>query len=209
MCIDAALRQLQNLTSRGDFGWFSSASIARQPPSSDRSVKELPHRTDEGYRLPETLCCWAGFVFDTSAALSTGQPSVLSAGILGFEQDKTVQLLKSSVQRFHDSTEEWRLTGFEITNQRAITIIQSASACKGLLWKATACLREALAHNHEFLVVVRARNNVVDIRETFETTYAPLLVACKRGLFFLDEEAQLHWCEFPIISLRLRSTADS
>jgi hypothetical protein len=195
VCIDTALRQLQYLTASMDLSCFSSASIAHQPATSKIAVHERPYRADDGYRLRETLSCWAGFVFDTSAALSTGRPSVLCAGVVAFEQDKTVQLLKSSIQQFHNNTDQWRLSGFDVTSQRAITIIQSASACKGLLWKAIASLREALAYNHDHSVVAKTCATILDIRQMFETTYAPLLAACKRALLFLDEEAQLQWCK--------------
>ncbi|OAP62328.1 hypothetical protein AYL99_04531 [Fonsecaea erecta] len=194
VCVDIAMRQLQTVRARRDVSRFSSAAIATDSVPLSAVVDTSPHHTvDEGYELRETIAYWAGFVFDTSASFTTGLPSILHASLLGFEQEQTVQLLKKTAQEFHEKTEDWRANGFEVTNQRAIWIVQSASGCKGVFWKAVAALREALNYGHEPHVVVRAQTAVLQCMLRYDVTYAPLLAACKRALLFLGFEAQLNW----------------
>ncbi|OAL28159.1 hypothetical protein AYO20_09578 [Fonsecaea nubica] len=176
VCIDIAMRQLQSVRARRRYvNRFESALVG----AGAKSAVASSNTTDEGYELRETIVYWAGFVFDTSASLSTGLPSILHASLLGFEQEGTVQLLQRTAQEFHDKTESWRLNGFEVTNQRAIWIVQSASGCKGLFWKAVASIREAFNYRHEPHLVVRAQTAVVQCMHRYDVTYAPLLAACK------------------------------
>ncbi|KAH0836045.1 hypothetical protein FOPE_04191 [Fonsecaea pedrosoi] len=199
VCIDIAMRQLQSVRARRrQVNRSESAAITTKPALTGAGAiagpaVDLSDTVDEGYELRETIAHWAGFVFDTSASLTTGLPSILHASLLGFEQEGTVQLLQRTAQEFHDKTESWRLNGFEVTNQRAIWIVQSASGCKGLFWKAVASLREAFNYRHEPHLVVRAQTAVVQCMHRYDVTYAPLLAACKRALLFLDFEAQLNW----------------
>ncbi|KIX96013.1 uncharacterized protein Z520_08268 [Fonsecaea multimorphosa CBS 102226] len=195
VCVDIAMRQLQSVRAKRHVSRFSSAAIATDSPSGSAipTAATSVHTLDEGYELRETIAYWAGFVFDTSASFTTGLPSILHASLLGFEQERTVQLLKKTAQEFHDKTEDWRANGFEVTNQRAIWIVQSASGCKGVFWKAVAALREALNYGHEPHAVVRAQTAVLQCMLRYDVTYAPLLAACKRALLFLEFEAQLNW----------------
>ncbi|KIW84347.1 hypothetical protein Z517_03597 [Fonsecaea pedrosoi CBS 271.37] len=199
VCIDIAMRQLLSVrarrrqVNRSESTAMTTKSALVGAGARAGPAVDLSDTVDEGYQLRETIAYWAGFVFDTSASLTTGLPSILHASLLGFEQEGTVQLLQRTAQDFHDKTEPWRLNGFEVTNQCAIWIVQSASGCKGLFWKAVASLREAFNYRHEPHLVVRAQTAVVQCMHRYDVTYAPLLAACKRALLFLDFEAQLNW----------------
>ncbi|EXJ75711.1 uncharacterized protein A1O5_00218 [Cladophialophora psammophila CBS 110553] len=193
VCIDIAMRQLQNVRGKKNINRFSAAAIVVEPLTATASDDASSHTIDEGYQLRETIAYWAGFVFDTSASLTTGLPSILHASILGFQQERTIQLLKKTAQEFHDKTEDWRVNGFEVTNQRAIWIVQSASGWKGVFWKAVASLREALNYGHEPHVIFWAQAAALQGMQRYDMTYAPLLAACKRALLFLDFETQLNW----------------
>ncbi|KIW30405.1 uncharacterized protein PV07_06150 [Cladophialophora immunda] len=168
VCIDVAMRQLQSVRAKRNVSRFSSAAIATSSTSASATFDTASQSTDEGYALRETIAYWAGF-------------------------ERTVQLLKKTAQDFHDKTEDWRANGFEVINQSAIWIVQSASGCKGVFWKAVASLREALNYGHEPHVIARAQTAVLQCMLRYDVTYAPLLAACKRALLFLDFEAQLNW----------------
>jgi hypothetical protein len=205
VCIDVAIRQIQHLQAKSDITQFSAATIVQRLSPGQLLLQKPDSRGDEGYQLRESIAAWAGFVFDTSASLTRGLPSILHAGVLGFDQDKTIRLLKETVQTFHNETETWRTQGFEVSDQRATWIIQSASRCKGMLWKAVACLREALTYRAGSSTVTRAQAAVLEVMQRYELTFAPLLAACRRALVFLDGEAQLNWCKTPMSDSQIRT----
>lgn len=199
VCIDVAMRHLQSLRVRRPINKFSSAAIVLEHSSTTSaalSKSAANPRDDSGYLLREAIAYWAGFVFDTSASITTGLPSILFTALNGFELEDTVQQLKAATQDFHEKTEDWRANGFQVTNQRAVWITQSASGLKGLFWKSVACLREALNYGRAESEIARAQNAVLECIQRFDTTYAPLLAACQKALIFLDGEAQLHWCKY-------------
>ena len=192
--VDMALRQLHRLRVKRQDITFSGTGLS---PSVDRdSTVNQPSSQSftEDFIHAENMMYWTGVVFDTSAAMTRGTPSILISGIFGFEQEPVIRLMKARVQLFHDATDTWRFKGFTPTSQTTLSIVHRASTWKGYTWKLIGALREAINNGYEELVIARVKTLIGEALERFDKTFKPLLAVCEKHLLFLSKDARLCFC---------------
>ena len=153
-------------------------------------------RFTEQFMFNESLAYWAGILIDTSTSLTLGRPSTLLASVLGFADESVFHMIQARRHIFHEKTSHWRDCGFEVTNETAVEIVQSAAAWKILHFKTISVLREAIIYGHGEDEVSKAQSAVLDGLDQFRQTYASLLLTCEKSLLFLDQEVQLCWCRY-------------
>jgi hypothetical protein len=181
--VQIALRQFHVVRAKRRDRHFSGSKIIDRGPSE-------PNVT-ETFAYYESIMYWAGVIVDTSTSMTLGRPSTLCAGILGFEAEPILQLLRARSHIFH---EDWAEDSI-INDEKAMCLISSAAAGKGYCWKAISVLREAIVYGHRENEVEIAQNAVLNGLARYQTTYAPLLAKCERHLLFLNQATRLAWCK--------------
>lgn len=193
-CVQAALQQVLQLRARQRCLEFNGSKVS---PLQDRTA--FISSSDEiraDFINIESMIYWAALTFDTSSSMTFNTKSLLSSGLLGWESESSWRLVKTCADIFHEQTEDWRIHGVMVTEEKANRIIAAAAALKLRVWKVVAVLKEALREGHEEDAVHRAYMNAVDAIKQFNGTYRTLLVACERRIQFLCQHTKLRWCKF-------------
>ncbi|RFU77470.1 hypothetical protein TARUN_4773 [Trichoderma arundinaceum] len=189
--IDMALRQIHRLRVKRQDLKFSGTGVSLLVGGSQQEVGSSHKSVNEDFIHAENMMYWAGVVFDTSAAMTRGSPSILCSGVFGFEEEPVFRLMKARVELFHESTEEWRRNGFAPTSHTTLYIVHRASTWKGYVWKVIGALREAINNGYEESIIVKLRTLLGEALNLFDRTFKPLLIACERHILFLNKEARL------------------
>jgi len=204
LCVQAALQQVQTLRARQRGCQFNGAKVA---PSSDNLLPSPApsSASTTDFISAESKVYWAALTFDTSATLTLNCRSSLCSGLLGFASESCWRLVESRASIFHDTTEDWRVHGFEASEERASQIILASCSWKLYIWKMITVLREALRDGYGEDEVERAYTAVLNAIDRFNITYLPLLAVCERRLQFLSQEPKLNWCKSSLRCTRLLS----
>ncbi|KAH8911240.1 hypothetical protein BR93DRAFT_324876 [Coniochaeta sp. PMI_546] len=189
--VDMALRQIHRLRVKRQDLSFSGTGLSPSAEQAQRQADGDRQSFIEDFIHAENMMYWAAVVFDISASMTRGSPSILISGVFGFEDEPVIRLMKARVQLFHESTEAWRQNGFVPTSQTALFIVHRASTWKGYLWKVIGALREAINNGHEQSVIARLQALVREGLERFDGTFRPLLAVCERHILFLSKDARL------------------
>lgn len=144
----------------------------------------------------ESAAYAAGMIFDNDPALLEDCRFTLSSGLLGFESEPIFGLFKPQACIFHETTEEWRRDGFDVSNENVSRVVLAAATWTYYLWKIVAIFKEALREGYDNRVVATAYSGVLDTIQKFKNTYRPLMDICERRLQFLPWRLKFGWCEY-------------
>lgn len=197
--VDMALRQIHRLRVKRQDLSFSGTGLSPSAEQAQRQADGDRQSLTEDFVHAENMMYWAAVVFDISASMTRGSPSILISGVFGFEDEPVIRLMKARVQLFHESTEAWRQNGFVPTNHTALAVVHRASTWKGYLWKVIGALREAINNGHEQSVISRLQTLVREGLERFDRTFRPLLAVCERHILFLSKDARLCYCKYRVL----------
>ncbi|KAF2708413.1 hypothetical protein K504DRAFT_434871 [Pleomassaria siparia CBS 279.74] len=178
-CMQTAILQIQRL---------------RQRPRSGLCHGAVDSNVTQAFLDLESRAYWAVIMWDTSNSFDSNSRTCLTSGLKGACSEPAWRLARSYlVGSFRAKTEHWRIHGFEMTEERACTIISSASISILYIWKNITSLKEALREGVEEDSVMFAWNALLDAIDIFTTSIRPLLDHCKRRLHFLDQQTRLSW----------------
>lgn len=194
LCMQIALRKLHELRARQKTCQFSGFKVL--PSVGPGPLNTIADgNTAMEFIGAESAAYYAGMIFDTSASLTLNSRSLLSSGLLGFDTEPVFRLVKTQSRIFHENTEEWRQSDFEVSNENTSRITVAAGTWKFFVWKMIAVFKEALRDGYDDEVVERVYTAVLDAINQFRITYRPLMAVCERGLQFLDWRPKFEWCK--------------
>jgi hypothetical protein len=194
VCTQTALLQLQQLRERlrsysfngsGVSAWSDGVTSSAASTTLTQAILDL-----------ESRAYWAAVTWDTSSSMTLNIRSSLTSGLKGACLEPAWRLARGFlVGSFHARSEEWRKTGFELSDDIASQIISATAVCRVYTWKTIASVKEALREGVEENDVLFAWNAFLDALDVFKTTIYPLLNVCEKRLHFLEQVQRLNWYE--------------
>lgn len=194
VCTQTALLHLQQLRERLQNCQFNVSELSTW--SDGVPVSPASFNFTQVFLDFESRAYWAAVTWDTSSSMILNFRSSLTSGLKGACLEPAWRLTRGFlVGSFYARSEDWRKTGFELSDEVASQIISAAAVCKTYTWKTIASVKEALREGVEEIDLLVSWNAVLDALEIFKITIEPLLNMCEKRLHFLREVDRLTWYE--------------
>ncbi|KAI0845642.1 hypothetical protein F5Y00DRAFT_255105 [Daldinia vernicosa] len=193
VCIQTALLQIQRLRERQRSHQFRASEVSAW---ADIIVSSSPDLNfTEAYLDFESRAYWAAVVWDTSNSLTLNLRTSLTSGLNGACSEPAWRLVRAFLGSFHTRANDWRSSGFDISDDIASQIIAGAAISMLYIWKNITSIKEALREGVEEEAVLFAWNAFLGSSDVFKTSNRPLLNILERRLHFLSQSSRLAWYE--------------